>query len=199
MQLFLCKNCMSFLETFAYFMNFEYRSLCCHVSVAVSIVCISEIALILLSYSTNIEHPLMSCQSYNVSIPRPFSSSPTLTAHRLCTTSGPLLMWIIGHLFTDILALIAIHTSRHRALIPCLFVTVMDLLASSAYIVVLFVQIILGEHIDKKLLMFIIALMLFKSYDVCCGRQLFWFLQSQFDSRYTPRSTLVKDDSIFQF
>ncbi|ETN81325.1 hypothetical protein NECAME_08582 [Necator americanus] len=158
----------------------------------------------------------MRCQSYNVSMLGERSSMTT--QRRLCTTSGPLLAWLIAHLFINLIALVAIQTSRYRALIPYIFAAVVDLLMSSAYLVVLFVQMIRGDEIEnvvllqlcgfvtrefififQTLVLFIAAIVVFKSYSVYCSRRLYWILQSVFDRRYTTRTLVVKDDSVFQF
>ncbi|KHJ91016.1 hypothetical protein OESDEN_09126 [Oesophagostomum dentatum] len=100
-----------------------------------------------LEAKADVEHPLMRCQSYNVSLPGERSS--VTAQRRLCTTSGPLLAYVIAHLFINLIALVAIQTSRYRALIPYIFTAVLDLLMSSAYLVVLFVQIIRGDQIEN--------------------------------------------------
>ncbi|KAK6756704.1 hypothetical protein RB195_014874 [Necator americanus] len=146
---------------------------------------------------SDLEHPLMRCQSYNVSMLGERSSMTT--QRRLCTTSGPLLAWLIAHLFINLIALVAIQTSRYRALIPYIFAAVVDLLMSSAYLVVLFVQMIRGDEIENTLVLFIAAIVVFKSYSVYCSRRLYWILQSVFDRRYTTRTLVVKEDSVFQF
>ncbi|CAI4222774.1 unnamed protein product [Auanema sp. JU1783] len=180
-------------------MDFEFRSLCCHISIAVALMCAMEMAAIVLTYVTNVGHPLMVCHAYNVSIAQALSSEPHMTEHRLCTTNGPLLFWIMLHLFTDAAALVAIQTIKHQLLIPYLITTVLDVLMSSAYICVLFFQIILGDKIDTVLLIFMVFILFFKFYDLICGRRLYWFLQWRFDSRFTPRSTVIRDEDHFQF
>ncbi|VDL86859.1 unnamed protein product [Nippostrongylus brasiliensis] len=126
----------------------------------------------------------MRCRSYNVTVSGA-QQSALMTQRRLCTTSGPLLAWLIAHLFIDLAALIAIQTSRYRAIIPYISACVVDLLMASAYFVILVV--------------FIAVVVVFKSYSVYCSRRLYWVLQSVFDSRYQTRTMLIKDDSAFQF
>ncbi|KAL6743929.1 hypothetical protein Aduo_016914 [Ancylostoma duodenale] len=178
-------------------MSFEEKTFCCSVTVAVAVMCSLEMTAIIISYLTNLEHPLMRCQSYNVSMPGEHSSQTA--QRRLCTTSGPLLAWLIAHLFINLIALVAIQTSRYRALIPYICTAVIDLLVSSAYLVVLFVQMIRGDQIENILVLFIAVVVVFKCYSVYCSRRLYWILQSVFDRRYTTRTMVVKDDSVFQF
>ncbi|EYC04947.1 hypothetical protein Y032_0085g1882 [Ancylostoma ceylanicum] len=202
-------------------MSFEEKTFCCSVTVAVVVMCSLEMTAIIISYLTNLEHPLMRCQSYNVSMPGEHSSQTA--QRRLCTTSGPLLAWLIAHLFINLVALVAIQTSRYRALIPYICTAVIDLLVSSAYLVVLFVQMIRGDQIENVmmfflnfsllllsrqnswifsfqiLVLFIAVVVVFKCYSVYCSRRLYWILQSVFDRRYTTRTMVVKDDSVFQF
>ncbi|KAK6010530.1 hypothetical protein OSTOST_24441 [Ostertagia ostertagi] len=147
---------------------------------------------------SDFEHPLMRCRSYNVSVSGAEHSTVT-TQKRLCTTNGPLLAWLIAHLFINLGALIAIQTSRYRAIIPYITAGVVDLLVASAYLVVLLVQLIRGEQVDPVLVVFIVVVVVFKSYSVYCARRLYWILQSVFDRRYTTRTMIVKDDSVFQF
>ncbi|XGW05386.1 hypothetical protein V3C99_016055 [Haemonchus contortus] len=179
-------------------MSFEQKTLCCTVNIAVIVMCSLEMTAIIVGYLTNFEHPLMRCRSYNVSVGGPEHSTVT-TQKRLCTTNGPLLAWLIAHLFINLAALIAIQTSRYRAIIPYISAAVVDLLMASAYFVVLLVQMIRGEQIDPVLVVFIVVVVIFKSYSVYCSRRLYWILQSVFDRRYSTRTMIVKDDSVFQF
>ncbi|KAK5965089.1 hypothetical protein GCK32_003890 [Trichostrongylus colubriformis] len=179
-------------------MSFEQKTLCCSFSVAVVVMCSVEMIAIIVGYLTNFEHPLMRCRSYNVSTGGVQHSTSTIQK-RLCTTNGPLLAWLIAHLFINLGALISIQTSRYRAIIPYISAGVVDLLVSSAYFVVLLVQLIRGEQIDPVLVVFIVVIVVFKSYSVYCARRLYWILQSVFDRRYTTRTVIAKDDSVFQF
>ncbi|CAJ0588358.1 unnamed protein product [Cylicocyclus nassatus] len=180
-------------------MTFEEKTFCCSVTVAVVMMCSAELATIIIAYLTNVEHPLMRCQSYNVSVFGLGERHSVIAQRRICTNNGALLAWIIIHLFIDLIALIAIQTTRYRALLPYIFTAVIDLLMSSAYLVVLFVQMIRGDKIDNVLVIFIIFVVLFKSYSLYCSRRLYWILQSVFDRRYSTRTVVIKDDSSFQF
>ncbi|CAB3397504.1 unnamed protein product [Caenorhabditis bovis] len=181
-------------------MDFEYRILCCHVSIDVAILCTLEIIVIICTYLTGFQHPLMTCQKYNVTLLERYNESPVLTEHKICTTNGPLLFWIIIHVFTDLLALVSIYSKNTRFIIGFLIVTSMDLLMSLAYLVVLLVFIVLGEDVDKALMVFIIGMVIFKIYHVLCGRRLYWYLSWQQDNLITPRSALVKhEDNAFEF
>ncbi|WKY12475.1 hypothetical protein Q1695_003788 [Nippostrongylus brasiliensis] len=179
-------------------MSFEQRTLCCSLNVAVAILCSMEMTTIIIAYLTNVEHPLMRCRSYNVTVSGA-QQSALMTQRRLCTTSGPLLAWLIAHLFIDLAALIAIQTSRYRAIIPYISACVVDLLMASAYFVVLMAQLVRGDNLEPVLVVFIAIVVVFKSYSVYCSRRLYWVLQSVFDSRYQTRTMLIKDDSAFQF
>ncbi|VDP03732.1 unnamed protein product [Heligmosomoides polygyrus] len=179
-------------------MSFEQKTCCCSLNVAVVVLCSVEMATIIIGYLTNFEHPLMRCRSYNVSVGGTQRTTVT-TQKRLCTTNGPLLAWLIAHLFINLGALIAIQTSRYRAIIPYISAAVVDLLVSSAYLVVLLAQLIRGEQTDPILVVFIVAIVVFKSYCVYCARRLYWQLQSVFDRRYTTRTMIIKEDSAFQF
>lgn len=46
---------------------------------------------------------------------------------------------------------------------------------------------------------FVVAILIFKIYELLCSRRLYWYVQLQYDSRYTPRSTVVRDMDQFQF
>ncbi|KAK6046976.1 hypothetical protein COOONC_15520 [Cooperia oncophora] len=107
-----------------------------------------------LLFYLNFEHPLMRCRSYNVSVGGVQHTTVT-TQRRLCTTNGPLLAWLIAHLFINLGALL-----------------------------------IRGEQIDPAYV---------NRHSVYCSRRLYWILQSVFDRRYTTRTMIVKDDSVFQF
>ncbi|KJH45591.1 hypothetical protein DICVIV_08361 [Dictyocaulus viviparus] len=177
-------------------MSFDQRTLCCSVNLAVVVMCSAEMAIIIVAYLTNVEYPLMRCRSYNVSIAGNHHSSST-SQRRLCTANGTLVTWLIIHLFINLSALVAIQTSRYRALLPYIYTGVVDLLMASAYLVVLFVQLIRGEEIDKNLVLFIVAIVVFKAYSVFCSRRLYWILQSNFDRNSTTRTMIVKDESEF--
>uniref|UniRef100_A0A1I7TBX2 Methyltransf_21 domain-containing protein n=1 Tax=Caenorhabditis tropicalis TaxID=1561998 RepID=A0A1I7TBX2_9PELO len=86
-------------------MDFEYKILCCHVAVDVAILCSLELIVIVATYLTGFKHPLMTCQSFNVSILERYNEPTVLSQHKICTTNGPLVFWIIIHLFTDLMAL----------------------------------------------------------------------------------------------
>ncbi|KAE9413145.1 hypothetical protein Angca_001054 [Angiostrongylus cantonensis] len=165
----------------------------------------------------------MRCRSYNVSMVGGPHHSSFISQHRLCTTDRTLLAWIVAHLFINLCALVAIHTSRYRALLPYIYTNTVDLLMSSAYLVVLFVHLIRGEHVDQvrlflflvysyykkfnfhkrslylqTVLLFIVAVIVFKGYSVFCCRRLYWILQSMFDRRFYTHTVIVKDEPEFQ-
>ncbi|VDM80600.1 unnamed protein product [Strongylus vulgaris] len=60
--------------------------------------------LILPQTFTDVEHPLMRCQSYNVSVLG--EGYPGIAQRRLCTTNGALLAYVIAHLFINLVALV---------------------------------------------------------------------------------------------
>ncbi|UMM34575.1 hypothetical protein L5515_007589 [Caenorhabditis briggsae] len=164
--------------------DFEYKILCCHVAVDVAILCTLEIIVIVATYLT---------ERYN---------EPTvLSQHKICTTNGPLVFWIIIHLFTDLMALISIYTKNTKLLLGFLVVTSLDLLVSLAYVVVLLAFIILNEEVDKVMIMFMGGMVLFKIYEILTGRRLYWYLLWIQDNMMAPRSALIKNDdnSVFQF
>ncbi|CAD6186822.1 unnamed protein product [Caenorhabditis auriculariae] len=179
--------------------HFQYNVLCCHVWISVAVLRAMETIAIIVTYLTGVRHPLMTCQTYNVTLLERYNEPPMFSEHRICTTNGPLLFWIIIHVFTDILALVAVYTKSTKVLFPYLFATAMDLLMSLAYVVVLLVFVAVGEEVNKILVMSMIGLVLFKAYDMVCGRRLYWYLQWQRDSLLTPRSAVIKDDQGFQF
>ncbi|EFP05757.1 hypothetical protein CRE_27099 [Caenorhabditis remanei] len=92
-------------------MDFEYKILCCHVAVDVAVLCTLEIIVIVATYLTGFKHPLMTCQSFNVSILERYNEPTVLSQHKICTTNGPLVFWIIIHLFTDLMALMSVTRS----------------------------------------------------------------------------------------
>ncbi|CAA98944.1 Inner membrane protein [Caenorhabditis elegans] len=182
-------------------MDFEYKILCCNVAVDVAILCSLEIIVIVATYLTGFKHPLMTCQSFNVSILERYNEPTVLSQHKICTTNGPLVFWIIIHLFTDLMALISIYTKNTKLLLGFLVVTSMDLLVSLAYVVVLLAFIVLNEQIDKVMIMFMGGMVLFKIYEILTGRRLYWYLLWLQDNMMAPRSALIKNDdnSVFQF
>ncbi|CAL2044644.1 hypothetical protein CAEBREN_24438 [Caenorhabditis brenneri] len=182
-------------------MDFEYKILCCHVAVDVAILCSLEIIVIVATYLTGFKHPLMTCQSFNVSILERYNEPTVLSQHKICTTNGPLVFWIIIHLFTDLMALISIYSKNTKLLLGFLVVTSLDLLVSLAYVVVLLAFIILNEQVDKVMIMFMGGMVLFKVYEILTGRRLYWYLLWIQDNMMTPRSALIKNDdnSVFQF
>ncbi|CAI5453602.1 unnamed protein product [Caenorhabditis angaria] len=173
-------------------MSFEYRVLCCHVAVDVAILSGVEIIVIVATYLTGFQHPLMSCKSFNVSFLERYNEAPMISQHKICTTSGPLLFWIIIHVFTCLLALISIYKKSPTFLSGLLIVTSMDLLMSLAYLVVLLTFLIVNEPVDNILLMFMVGVVIFKIYEMLCARRLYWYLQWKQDNLMTPRSALVK-------
>ncbi|CAI2354918.1 unnamed protein product [Caenorhabditis sp. 36 PRJEB53466] len=181
--------------------EFEYRILCCHVAVDVAILCTLEIVVIVSTYLTGFKHPLMTCQSFNVSLLERYNEPTVLSQHKICTTNGPLLFWIIIHVFTDLMALISIYTKNTKLLLGYLFVTSLDLLMSLAYVVVLLAFIVVSEPVDKILMMFMVGMVVFKVYEILSGRRLYWYLLWRQDNMMTPRSALVKhdDNNVFQF
>uniref|UniRef100_A0A8R1DU80 Uncharacterized protein n=1 Tax=Caenorhabditis japonica TaxID=281687 RepID=A0A8R1DU80_CAEJA len=144
----------------------------------------------------------MTCQSFNVSILERYNEPTVLSQHKICTTNGPLLFWIIIHLFTDLMALVSIYSKNAKFLFGYLVVTSLDLLMSLAYVVVLLAFIVLSENVDKVLMMFMVGMVLFKIYEILTGRRLYWYLLWIQDNMLTPKSALVKNDdnnSVFQF
>ncbi|UMM34576.1 hypothetical protein L5515_007589 [Caenorhabditis briggsae] len=143
----------------------------------------------------------MTCQSFNVSILERYNEPTVLSQHKICTTNGPLVFWIIIHLFTDLMALISIYTKNTKLLLGFLVVTSLDLLVSLAYVVVLLAFIILNEEVDKVMIMFMGGMVLFKIYEILTGRRLYWYLLWIQDNMMAPRSALIKNDdnSVFQF
>ncbi|KAF1751732.1 hypothetical protein GCK72_018286 [Caenorhabditis remanei] len=182
-------------------MDFEYKILCCHVAVDVAVLCTLEIIVIVATYLTGFKHPLMTCQSFNVSILERYNEPTVLSQHKICTTNGPLVFWIIIHLFTDLMALISIYSKSTKLLLGFLVVTCLDLLVSLAYVVVLLAFIVLNEQVDKVMIMFMGGMVLFKIYEILTGRRLYWYLLWLQDNMMAPRSALIKNDdnSVFQF
>lgn len=179
-------------------MQINYKICGIHVVITVAVFCILEVTTIVVVYATGIKHPLMRCHTIEPAfLDRTYLQN--VKEHETCTTNTSLLVWIALHLLTDVAALISLYNNSTKPLFPYLMTTFLDLLTTSAYLVVLIVFVVVGEKVDGILVLFMIALVIFKFLAFLSSRKLYWYLKWKADNEMVPRSAIVKQEDTFQF